>query len=308
MRRRAGLSIIEVLVVIAVIGLLLALLIPAIMYGREAARLRFCGNNMRQIGIATEAYDSAYGCFPIGLVTSFVVGPWNEKVQLLPFLDERDFHNSINFRLRAENPANETIRRTNLTKFLCPSDFGKSPNGDGMSNYPYCGGSGALNRPRPPAYMPCDGIGGGWPVVKRSDCIDGLSHTATHSEQVRGSATHYSLTRVQLGAKYEIEASSQQQLLEDCEHLNNVSDASRVGVPWHYPIRYTHLWPPGIHSCMGIGAIVGDCTSPITANSRHTNAVNLLFGDGHVQTVANTIDVSVWRALGSRRGGEQIDF
>jgi prepilin-type N-terminal cleavage/methylation domain-containing protein len=132
MRRnfRAGVSLIELLVVVAIIGTLIALLLPGIQAARETARRAQCHSNLRQLGIAMALHANAHGAFPIGCIgyrSDFSVTPpvkaryisWN--VQLLPFLEEQDLTNDFNLSLPSYDPANKSAAATIVSSFLCPS-------------------------------------------------------------------------------------------------------------------------------------------------------------------------------------------
>jgi prepilin-type N-terminal cleavage/methylation domain-containing protein/prepilin-type processing-associated H-X9-DG protein len=132
MRRncRAGVSLIELLVVVAIIGTLIALLLPGIQAARESARRAQCHSNLRQLGIAMALHANAHGAFPIGCIGyrgDFSVSPpvkaryiaWN--VQVLPFLEEGDLANTFDFSLPSYDAANKRVAATIISAFLCPS-------------------------------------------------------------------------------------------------------------------------------------------------------------------------------------------
>src|SRR5437879_7154229 len=83
----AGFTIVELLVVIAVIGVLVALLLPAVQAARESSRRLSCGNNLKQIGVALQNFHGVYGRFPMGRGQP-VPGIFSPQPSLLPYLEE----------------------------------------------------------------------------------------------------------------------------------------------------------------------------------------------------------------------------
>jgi prepilin-type N-terminal cleavage/methylation domain-containing protein/prepilin-type processing-associated H-X9-DG protein len=129
---RAGVSLVELLVVVAIIGTLIALLLPGIQAARESARRAQCHSNLRQLGVAMALYANAQGAFPIGCIGyrgDFSVSPpvkaryiaWN--VQLLPFLEEEDLATAFDASLPSYDVANKGVAATVVSAFLCPSTF-----------------------------------------------------------------------------------------------------------------------------------------------------------------------------------------
>ena len=91
--RRNGFTLIELLVVIAIIAVLIALLLPAVQQAREAARRTQCKNHVKQMGLALHNYHDTHLIFPAGNI----IGAWSFKTMLLPYMDQANLYNRINF-------------------------------------------------------------------------------------------------------------------------------------------------------------------------------------------------------------------
>ncbi len=126
MNRRAF-TLIELLVVITVIGVLIALLLPAVQAAREAARRIDCTSHLKQLALAAHNFEQANGALPAGCTTVAINGsltPSNASalVSLLPFLEQAALYQNFNLSLNVGNPENFTARTISVAVFVCPSD------------------------------------------------------------------------------------------------------------------------------------------------------------------------------------------
>lgn len=134
-RLKAAFTLVELLVVITIIGILIALLLPAVQAARESARRSQCSNNLKQIGLALMNFESEHGTFPPGMMSTqrfpdgYVNGyEWTYFLHLiLPYIEMKAYADSIGspqFKtdLYNNNASWKAVDGVPLTVYLCPSD------------------------------------------------------------------------------------------------------------------------------------------------------------------------------------------
>ena len=154
MTRRAF-TLVELLTTVAIVGLLIALLLPAVQTARESARRAACANNLKQLGLAMTSHASLNGAFPAGSNVPPGTDPaaqpawWSGNnylrlsahVMLLPFLDGQQIYDRLS---PAQSPGWHlgTFRAIRLPAFLCPtSPVPPNPQSNPGNNYAWCTGS-----------------------------------------------------------------------------------------------------------------------------------------------------------------------
>jgi prepilin-type processing-associated H-X9-DG protein len=118
------------LVVIAIIGLLVALLLPAVQAARESGRRTQCVNNLKQMGIAFQNYHDAMRRLPPGYLAAgpYVDGEtdttpgWGWAACLLPYMEQNTVYQLVNFNFPIQQPVNAPAIQTRVASYLCPSD------------------------------------------------------------------------------------------------------------------------------------------------------------------------------------------
>jgi prepilin-type N-terminal cleavage/methylation domain-containing protein/prepilin-type processing-associated H-X9-DG protein len=292
---RRGFTLVELLVVIVIIAVLMALLLPAVQSARESARRSQCTNNLKQIGLALQNYESYRKYFPSGYVSQFTTGGidtgpgWGWAALLLPNLEESNVAGQINFKLAIEDPANTQGVTTPLPVFLCPSD-NREPVWAAMSetgNTKICDVAEAEYVAMFGTTEP--GVDGNGMFFRNStvrirDITDGTSQTIAVGEraEILGEATWVgSVTGAYL--------------------MQDPDDNDGVGIFEQEHGSTMVLGQSGEHKSPG------DPTGePDMFLSMHPMGVNFLFADGHVSFLSNETDDMVFEALSTRAGGEVI--
>ncbi|MFM8175712.1 MAG: DUF1559 domain-containing protein [Pirellulaceae bacterium] len=315
-RRRSGFTLVELLVVIAIIGILVGLLLPAVQAAREAARRIQCSNNMKQMGLAFQNYESSHRTFPPGFI-SRVTGPWpgggNHPVPeagpgwsffalILPQMEQSNLYNSINFSLPITGPSNQSARSTKVSTYQCPSDTWNQP----VSVWPTSLG---MNDLAPASYIAC--LGGGNPAnapgysalyeelpfngmfhrntaIKVRDIIDGTSNTIGIGERasmftpngwagVIPTAQTVFSPRIAISRRQAVGQTARPAITMATVHVRTGGPNAPTGSPGGF-------WSP------------------------HLGGALFLLMDGSTHTISTNVDMTIFRAMAGRDDGIPIEL
>jgi prepilin-type N-terminal cleavage/methylation domain-containing protein/prepilin-type processing-associated H-X9-DG protein len=332
--RRTAFTLVELLVVIAIIGVLVAMLLPAVQAARESARRSQCTNNTRQLSLGCLTYESAHGELPYSRkYDMWDTYTWTQLI--LPQIEETPVYEGYwtlpekGFRQSYPGPNGpigddvrlRRARHAELAPFYCPSDV--APQGNELEtapfgllrgNYRACTGSGDMYGEATHA----NDIGpwgpGSFSVTRdqsfdpdaavatrgrrMGEFADGASKTLLVSEGLvatvggwggpLGSIIYGNMGGALFSASITPNSSSPDRPIGPCpqnqgDEQYQAPCLSLGGNAW---------WTPS-----GRGAYVA-------ARSSHPGGVNASFADGSVTFFADGVDLFVWRALGTRAGGD----
>lgn len=327
---RRGLTLVELLVVVAIIGLLFALLLPAVQSARESARRASCGNNLRQIGLALHSFQTANGRLPAAsnnvatrdnppncrdFAEASITNPdscvddqtwpnhnWTEY--MLPYLDLGMLYDKIDFSASLGTPANRALfMGKRLPGFECSSNpFAATMamvNG-GDFRTPWTG------RFPVGCYIPCSGPSRWAQVAAAADCPSNNSFCS-----VRGS-WHWGSKLSQSPGLFAGRAALQVSLASVRDGLSStIMLAERRGELHQYTSQLS-LFNPVVWTGNRINSALIDPTdndklyseanaeSHGGASSHHPGGAGFCLGDGSVRFFTDDIAFDVYNALGCR--------
>jgi len=339
-RRRtdSGFTLVELLVVVTIIGILVALLLPAVQAAREAARRAQCANNLKQIALACHEHHEAYGAFPYGrkydiwdaYTWTQVILPYIEQMAVYEgywTLPQRGY-NCPNYP-GALGPIGNDARLRNsrmavISTYICPSDRGPKPNewwtgpyGYMCHNYSGCVGSGDMygksvdssSGPWGPGIFSVKpgqsyDLGASVPTwsTQSMDVRDGLSNTLMFSELLvpvpvqgrwggaMGETVYGNMGGALFSAATTPNTSAPDRIISHCPQSYN-DDGYAAPCVSIAPSRWCTRSAEGAYAA---------------ARSNHRDGVNAALADGSVTFVAEFVDLTVWRSLGTREGGEAV--
>ena len=304
---RRGFTLVELLVVIAIIAVLIGLLLPAVQSAREAARQSACKNNLKNLGLAMLGHHEAKNAFPYGF--NWLEALW--QAPILPYLEQQPLFDTLIFHESDGNwntsgSPNQAACATLISTFRCPSMVVAEPiDNEGIPgrrpvSYRGCAGSniysddvstipsGVPAGAQALEQVPLDGMLWGDSAVRLAEVKDGTSKTVIIGESFTDPAyskdgqamDYWQFGSPQTGGWVKGGAGG-------TEYSEGVGSTG--------PRLNSRLDPaiPGVVMEMSFG-------------SYHAGGANLGFVDGSVRFVRESIDIAVYRALGSRNGGEAV--
>jgi len=219
-----------------------------------------------------------------------------------------------------QNPTrqNATQSRTVVPMYLCPSDQPPA-SGDFPGQANYLGNLGNvflcdLSEAAPSTVAPTatpNGVFYYLSKVRLADLTDGSSNTALFSEKIRGQGTPNPRTDMFMISP----VTTLDDTYNTCTNLNpNTATPLMSKQGWSWVMgdmcctTYNHISTPNTHTCAGIGfpGTMANMAMQVPPTSYHPGGVNVLMGDGSVRFVTDSVNLAVWRAVGTRNGGEVI--
>jgi prepilin-type N-terminal cleavage/methylation domain-containing protein/prepilin-type processing-associated H-X9-DG protein len=322
MPHRRGFTLIELLVVIAIIAVLIALLLPAVQSAREAARRTQCVNNLKQIGLAMSNYVSTVGGFPPSKIWSGSCTRLNDAAGhylnttgftlILGYMEQTPLLNAYNFGQASANSyyqsvghpnmtplgdqsANSTVVGTLIAAFACPSDDPPPVLTQSSGTYTILNG-------RRSNYYLCG-------AYYNEYTCPGMANVAVFNKAYQGMfSDDVSITISQVK-----------------DGMSNTAMAGETPQT-HSSSSYGAFWGAGMHTSthgqvlpptsasypeyMPNAPVIGSTTNHApfawVMGSTHPGGLNMVFGDGSVRFIKNSIHPRTWWGINTIFGQEII--
>jgi prepilin-type N-terminal cleavage/methylation domain-containing protein/prepilin-type processing-associated H-X9-DG protein len=312
--RRAW-TLVELLAVIAIVGVLVALLLPAVQSARESARRAQCSNNLKQIGLSLHHYHDALKTLPSSVIWGYTThGPMGPTwvALVLPYLEDTSLRKMVdkNHGFGGAAGNNIPVMKRRLAPMLCPSDL-EQPNVNPMvhtpegvyakGNYGANTGIGAMQPGADPLCRACaiprkPGLFMNNSGTRFKRIRDGLTHTVAIAELLQGPAAASGSGAGWQGTLHYWEGPMYQH-----DRTPNTIIADEYRNNWCGPPR---TYAP----CIGVYRTHNDARLILSSRSRHAGGVQTVFADGSVHFVTDTISEAVWQSLGQPDDGQMIDL
>ncbi|MFM8733807.1 MAG: DUF1559 domain-containing protein [Pirellulales bacterium] len=332
---RAAFTLVELLVVVAIVATLIGMLLPAVQSAREAARRSACQNNLRQLGLASHNYENARRLFPPSaqaLTGSSSGSPWSGQALILPFMEGDTLFKAIDFTQAysgtANNSFNTKVASMKVDVLVCASDPKSTQVYDSATGQPkhfplnYGLNMGQYLVYDPATKTPGSGAFAPFTRFRASQYADGLSKTLAMAEvkartprvqdaasmPATAPASPGDAAALASGGAFSAEAGHTEWVCGRALHVGfttlfapNTPVVATVGGTQHdvdvFGVRELSPTSASDNSQSPVRGVV-------TARSHHAGVVNVLMMDGSVSSAGSDIDVAIWRGLGSRAGGE----
>jgi prepilin-type N-terminal cleavage/methylation domain-containing protein len=322
---RAGFTLVELLVVIAIIGVLVALLLPAIQAAREAARRMSCQNKVKQSALAALNYESSRKELPPALMYFATGDPrnskWSIQARLLPYLEEENFENKINYASDYETVKvdGEFLGAYRVATYVCPSEQRDEVRLDAANapiHYPISYGfnRGVWRTFDPTGNLPDEGAVRPNEGTPMRLFTDGTSKTLLIAEvkawtpylrdaalsQPTPPATPADICS--LGGSFKVD-SGHTEWVDGRTHQSGFTAvfAPNTAVPC---VQSGQTYDVDWTSQREGTTETGITYSAVTSRSYHAGVVNAAMVDGSIHSVADDVDLTLWRAMATRNGDE----
>ena len=315
---KKGFTLIELLVVIAIIGVLVGLLLPAVQSARESARMLYCSNNLKQIGLGIHLHHDTQQSYPAGGWRYYWIGdpdrgfgkgqPGSWIYNILPFIEQSALRQiGVGLTGAAKSTALAQLTGSNISFFNCPSRRDSQPypirnnwkpdNADysatgARSDYAANGGSVQTtiwNCPRGPDSSQFDAPGFPWPDMSNCNGIVCGASTRTASQVTDGLSKTYLIGEKHLDSNHYLDGD-----------ISTDNETMFGGYDWDY-VKLT------VRPCLqDYPGSKSNHDEDWSFGSAHAGITHFVFCDGSVRKIQNSMDLSIHQSFGNRSDGNVV--